>query len=163
MSEYQSTEKITANKPIKLGIVVSKWCWEEITSKMLQHATATAEQAGVKGIYISKVPGSFDIPLAVLKLLQKDDIDGVVTLGAVIQGSTKHDEVICHSLTKTLMDLSLSFEKPVVLGVNGPGMSKEQAIARIERAAEVTNACIEMINEFEQNPHEQCKEGCCPE
>ena len=150
MGENTHSEEIKAQFPMKLGIVVSKWYWEEITSKMLEHAQESAQKAGVEGIYVIKVPGSFEIPLATKKLLQKEDVDGVITLGAVIQGSTKHDEVICQALTKTLMELSLEFEKPVVLGVNGPGMSKEQAIARIQRAAEVTDACIDLVNELKE-------------
>ena len=162
MGENTTSTKVIANRNMRLGIVVSKWYYEEITSKMLEVAQSEAKDAGVEGIHVIEVPGSFDIPLAVLKLLQKEDVDGVITLGAVIQGSTKHDEVICNALTKTLMDLSLSFEIPVVLGINGPGMTKEQAIARIDRAGEVTKACIEMVNQFPKEKHEGCKDAeCC--
>ncbi len=129
---------------MKIGIVVSEYYWKEVTSKMLELAleTARAENAEVKVI---KVPGSFDIPLAVNKLLSMSSVDGVVTLGAVIKGETMHDQVISFTLAKALTDLALEYEKPVVLGVNGPGMTPEQAIARIERAADVTRACIQMV------------------
>jgi 6,7-dimethyl-8-ribityllumazine synthase len=130
---------------MKIGIVVSEWYWEEITSKMLEYAEQAAREAGVE-VEVVKAPGSFDIPLPVKRLLKKSEIDGVVTLGAVIQGSTAHDEVISYALTKTLQELSLEFEKPVTLGVNGPRMGKEQAIQRIPRAAEVMKSCISMVN-----------------
>ena len=97
-----------------------------------------------------KVPGSFDIPLAVKKLLQHKTIDGVITLGAVIEGETDHDSVINYSVAKALIDISLEFEKPVVLGINGPKMSWEQAIARIGRAEKVTKACIAMVKEMKR-------------
>lgn len=131
---------------MKIGIVVSEWYWEEITGKMLEVAKKAAEDEGVQ-VVVAKAPGSFDIPLPVKKLLKMEDIDGVVTLGAVIEGRTDHDGVISYSLTKTLHELSLEFEKPVMLGVNGPKMSKEQAVERIPRAAEVMKSCIKMINE----------------
>ena len=130
---------------MKIGIVVSEWYWEEITSKMVEYAVKAASEEGVE-VVIVRAPGSFDIPLPAKRLLKKEDIDGVVTLGAVIQGRTDHDGVISYSLTKTLHELSLEFEKPVMLGVNGPKMSKEQAIERIPRAAEVMKSCIKMIN-----------------
>jgi len=94
---------------------------------------------------IKKSPGSYDIPLDVKKMLKKDDIDGVVTLGAVIQGKTHHDIVIMKTLTHYLTKLSLKFEKPVMLGVNGPRMTKIQAIERIKKSSDVTEACIKWI------------------
>ncbi len=129
---------------MKIGIVVSEWYWEEITSKMLEHAQRQAHEQEVD-VEVIKTPGSFDIPLPVKKFLKREDIDGVVTLGAVIEGKTDHDKVIMSALTKTLMELSLEFEKPVILGVNGPSMSREQAVSRIERAGEVMDACIKVL------------------
>jgi 6,7-dimethyl-8-ribityllumazine synthase len=129
---------------MKIGIVVSEWYWEEITSKMLDKVKEVASSQSVE-IEVIKTPGSFDIPIFVKILLQKNYIDGVVTLGAVIEGKTDHDKIISHALAKKLMELSLEFEKPVMLGVNGPGMSREQAIKRIDRSGEVMKACIEMV------------------
>ncbi len=129
---------------MKIGIVVSEFYWEDITSKMLDAALKVAQEHKVS-VEVVKVPGSFDIPLPAKKLLEKKDIDGVVTLGAVVKGDTAHDEIISNSLAKTLQELSLYYNKPVVLGVNGPKMTWEQAIERIPRAGEVTKACIEMI------------------
>ena len=129
---------------MKIGIVVSGWYWKDITSKMVELAVKKAEEYGIE-TDIVKVPGSNDIPLGVKKLLKKKEIDGVVTLGAVIQGKTYHDVVIMHALAKTLHELSLEFEKPVMLGVNGPRMTWEQAVERIQRAADVTEACIKWL------------------
>ncbi len=129
---------------MKLGIVVSTWYWEDITSKMLELAVKKAKEHHVE-TEIVKVPGSHDIPLGAKRLLKKKDIDGVVTLGAVIQGKTYHDIVIMTALTKTLHELSLVFEKPVMLGVNGPRMTWEQAVERINRAGDVMEACIKWL------------------
>ena len=132
---------------MKLGIVVSEFYWEEITGKMLEAALQACQDDDVQTVVI-RVPGSFDIPLPVKKLLQQEDISGVVTLGAIIEGETDHDGVIAYSLAKTLQELSLKFEKPVVLGVNGPKMSWDQAVARIERAKEVVEACIKLCRDI---------------
>lgn len=134
---------------MKLGIVVSEYYWEKVTGKMLDVALLAAKDAGALADVV-KVPGSFDIPLAAKRLLQRKDIDGVVTLGAVVQGETAHDEVIAHAVAKALTELSLEFGKPVVLGVNGPRMTMEQAIARIGRAADATKACVELVKRLRE-------------
>lgn len=135
---------------MKLGIVISEFYWEEITSKMLEAALKVCSQQGIK-TEVFKVPGSFDLPLPVKKLLKKKDIDGVITLGAVIKGDTAHDEIISFTLAKTLQELSLQYEKPVILGVNGPKMTWEQAVERIPRAGDVTDACIEIVKRLKEN------------
>lgn len=130
---------------MNLGIVVSETYWETVTSRMLDLACKTAQENGATVIRVIKVPGSFDIPLAVKKLLKDKNIEGVVTLGAVVKGDTNHDEVIMHVVAPALVQLSLEFEKPVVLGINGPGMTLNQAMDRVSRAAQVTKACIDLI------------------
>jgi 6,7-dimethyl-8-ribityllumazine synthase len=127
-----------------IGIVVSQWYWDEITSKMLESALTVAKENSVE-CEVVKVPGCFEIPLAVKTLLKKDKIDAVVTLGAVVQGKTDHDKIIMYSITDAMTRLSLEFEKPVFLGVNGPRMTKEQGVERIERAAKVMMACIKLL------------------
>ena len=128
---------------MKLGIVVSETYWDEITKEMLELALETAKEHETTVI---KVPGSFDIPLAVKKLLPS--VDGVITLGAIIKGETDHDGMISYVVGKALIDLSLEFMKPVVCGINGPKMSFSQGVARIKRAEKVTLACIQMISDL---------------
>ena len=79
---------------------------------------------------------SFDMPLIIDKLLEKKDVDGVVTLGAVIKGKTKHDEIIADSTARNIAKLSLKHQKTVSLGISGPGMSERQAYARIVTVSE---------------------------
>jgi len=116
---------------MKIAIVVSKFN-EEITSKMLVSALKQAKELGVEVVETIKVIGAFEIPYAVKQLLKKKEIDGVATLGAVVKGETDHDQVITHAVTKKLLDLSIEFDKPVSLGISGPGITKEQAMARAE-------------------------------
>jgi 6,7-dimethyl-8-ribityllumazine synthase len=120
---------------MNIAIVVSEFN-DKVTSRMLSVAEEKAKLLKLNVKYICKVPGSFDIPILVDSLLQKKDIDGVVTLGAIIKGQTKHDEVIAHSTSRKLLDLSLKYQKPVSLGISGPGMQERQAYARIRPVAE---------------------------
>ena len=70
---------------------------QEVTSRMLSVAQEKAETLKLKIIYTCQVPGAYDMPIIVEALLQKKNVDGVVTLGAIVKGQTKHDEVIAHS------------------------------------------------------------------
>ena len=128
----------------KIGIVVSQ-THKQITEKMLELAEETAKKLDVKIQRVIRVPGCFDIPIAVKSILEKEDVDGVVTLGVVMQGETDHDGVIAYTMAEKISELSLVYNKPVALGVNGPKINQEQAIARIGRAKEVTEACVELI------------------
>ncbi len=119
---------------VKLGIVVSEFNYD-ITYLMLQKALNHAEFLGAKVVIVVKVPGAYDIPIAVKALLEKHDVDAIVTLGAVIQGETKHDEIVASQASRKIIDLSLEYGKPVTLGIIGPGASRMQALERVEEYA----------------------------
>lgn len=121
-------------QPIRLGIVVSEFNYD-ITSMMLKKAKEHAKFLGAEIIAVYRSPGAFDIPIFVKNLLEREDIDGVVTLGAIITGETKHDEVIANQVARKIMDLSLQYGKPVTLGISGPGQNRMQAMERIEEYA----------------------------
>lgn len=110
-----------------------------------------AKQLNLKIAYICKVPGAYDMPIIVDALLQKKSISGVVTLGAIIKGQTKHDEVIAHSTANALTELSLKHKKPVSLGITGPGMQERQAFARIRPVAErAVEAIVKIVTELDR-------------
>jgi 6,7-dimethyl-8-ribityllumazine synthase len=128
---------------VRLAFVVSKFNFD-ITYLMLQRALSHAELLGAEVKVVVKVPGAFEIPAAAAKLLKRDDVDAVVTLGAVIQGETKHDEVVAHQTARKLLDLSVQFGKPVSLGIIGPGATRAQAHERVdEYAKRAVEAAVE--------------------
>ncbi|MHB8545301.1 MAG: 6,7-dimethyl-8-ribityllumazine synthase [Nitrosotalea sp.] len=131
---------------MNIAIVVAEFN-SEITSKMLDLAIEKAKVLKMNVKYISKVPGVFDMPLLIDILLQKKDVDAVVTLGAVIKGQTKHDELISHVTAKALSDLSIKHQKPVTLGITGPGMSDRQAYQRIRPVAERSIEAAKKLSE----------------
>jgi 6,7-dimethyl-8-ribityllumazine synthase len=115
----------------RIGIVVAEFNYD-ITYLMLQKAINHAKFLGLEPSIIVKVPGTFEIPLAVSKLLVRKDIDGVVALGAVIKGATKHDELVAGQTARKLMDMMVEYGKPVGLGLIGPGATRAQALERVE-------------------------------
>ena len=116
---------------MRLGIVVAEFNYD-ITMMMLQRAVSHARFLGAEVTYVVKVPGVYDMPLVVDRLLAKPDVDAVVTLGAVITGATRHDEVVAHQTARKLVDLAEKHGKPVTLGISGPGMNRMQAMERID-------------------------------
>ncbi len=132
---------------MNIGIVTSEFN-SEITSVMEKQALAKAEELGVNVVKSLKVPGSFDMPIMVKKLLERNDIDAVITLGAIIKGGTKHDEVIGFAIANKLADISTESNKPVTLGIIGPGATWKQAEDRAKEYAE--RALVAAINLFEE-------------
>ncbi|MDI6887509.1 MAG: 6,7-dimethyl-8-ribityllumazine synthase [Candidatus Thermoplasmatota archaeon] len=128
---------------MKIGIVVSEYNFD-ITYLMLERAKEHAKFLNAEIAEIIKTPGVLEIPLATKKLLARKDIDAVVTLGAVIEGETEHDEVIIQQAARKIVDLSLEYSKPVALGIGGPGMTRLQAQERIERAKEAVESVVKM-------------------
>lgn len=131
-------------KEYRIGVVAAEFNYE-VTSLMIERAKAEADFLGVKLVKEIKVPGVFEIPLAVKSMLEHDDVDAVITLGAVITGETKHDEVVIAQASRKIMGLGLEYGKPVGFGITGPGMTELQAMDRIEKGRDVVDAVVKML------------------
>jgi 6,7-dimethyl-8-ribityllumazine synthase len=134
---------------VKIALVVSDFN-SEVTALMRDRARLHAEALGVEVSHEIHVPGVFDMPLAIKRLLKRKDVDGVVIIGAVIKGETLHDELISNATAKAASALSLEFDKPVALGVTGPGMTDEQANARIDNARRAVESVVRMIRTLKE-------------
>lgn len=130
---------------MNIAIVVSEFN-ETITSRMLSVALEKAAGLQLDVKQTRRVPGAYDMPVVVDALLSRKEIDGVVTLGSIIKGQTKHDEMIAHSTAKSLTELSVKHRKPVSLGIGGPGMHERQAYARIRPVAERAVEAVSLVH-----------------
>jgi 6,7-dimethyl-8-ribityllumazine synthase len=149
LSDYE-TCKIPSGEQMKIGIVVAEWN-PEVTNSLADAAVNTLLKFGVKenNIKLKYVPGSFELPLAAQFLAEQDDIDGVICLGCVIQGETRHFDYICQGVTQGIMDLNLKFNKPVIFGVLTTN-DQDQAVARAggkhgNKGDEAAIAALKMI------------------
>ena len=135
---------------VKLGLVTSEFHWD-ICGPMLEFAKRHASFLEAQVTAEVLVPGVFEIPLAAKKLLGRQDVDAVVALGAVIEGETKHDEIVMQHASRKLIDLSLESGKPVALGVSGPGMTRLQALERVnEFARRAVEAAVKSAKRLEK-------------
>jgi 6,7-dimethyl-8-ribityllumazine synthase len=126
---------------MKIGIVCSEFNFD-ITQMMLERAKEHAKFLDVDVAKVVMTPGVYDIPLAAKALLKNKGIDAVVAIGAVIEGETEHDQLKIGQAARKLTDLAVEFEKPVGLGITGPGMSRLQAEDRIERAKDAVESVL---------------------
>ncbi len=132
---------------VKLGICASEFHWD-IVGQMVEYAKRHADFLEADVVEEKIVPGSFELPFAAKKLAEKDEIDAVVALGAVIEGDTGHHETVMQQASRKLMDLSLESGKPVSLGVSGPGETRMEAEERIdEYARRAVEAAVKTLEE----------------
>lgn len=136
---------------LKIGIVAGRFN-EFITDKLVGGAMDALKRHGVEmeQVDIAWVPGAFEIPLIAQKLAKTSKYDAVITLGAVIRGSTPHFDYVCNEAAKGVANTSLSTGVPVIFGVLTVD-SIEQAIERAGTKAgnkgwEAAAAAIEMAN-----------------
>ena len=101
-------------------------------------------------IEIIKVPGAYEIPLAVSKLAKTKRVDGIIALGAVIRGATSHFDYVSSECARGLSEIQSQEGIPVGFGVLMVD-TLEQALERAgtkagNKGEEATLAVIEMVN-----------------
>jgi len=129
---------------VKLGFVVAEFN-RDITYMMEIEAREHARFLEAEVMDTIYVPGAYDMPLAIKRLLKRSDIDAVVTIGCVIEGATQHDEIVVQHAARKIIDLSLEFDKPVSLGISGPGMTRMEATERIDYAKRAVESAVKMV------------------
>ena len=141
-------------RKIRIAIVVAEFN-KDITDKMLFTAKQRAKNLKMQVKNIRHVPGTFDMPLIVEKLLKTQDIDAIITLGAVIKGETGHDVLIANNTARLLADLSLKYQKPIALGITGPDMTVKQAKNRVttvpKRSVDAAYKMVTTLSQLEDN------------
>ena len=101
-----------------IAIVKSEFNLEITDGLMKGCITALKEDnIDVKDLYIKKVPGAFEIPAMVKKIVNENEPNIVIALGCVIKGETDHYHYICDADSNGMMTLSLQIQIPVLFGV----------------------------------------------
>lgn len=117
LSAYNPKE-IPSAKKMKFGIVVSDWN-DVVTHALLDGAYKTLIEHGAKeeNILVKHVPGTFELTLGAQFMAEYADLDGVICLGCVIQGETRHFDFICQSVTHGITELNMNYNIPFIYGV----------------------------------------------
>tara|TARA_B110000977_G_scaffold28220_1_gene36053 strand:+ start:1983 stop:2474 length:492 start_codon:yes stop_codon:yes gene_type:complete len=117
LSEYDK-ELIPNASEMSFGIVVSEWN-ANITDNLLKGAYKALIDNGVlpDNIIVKHTPGAYELPLAAQLLIENTKVDGVVAIGSVIQGETKHFDYVCEAVSQGIKDVNLKYGKPVTFCV----------------------------------------------
>lgn len=115
---------------LKIGIVVSRFN-NFVTEKLLEGALdGFVSHGGAQAdLTIVRVPGAFEIPLAIDKMAASGAYDALVCLGAVIRGDTPHFDYVCDAVTRGVGNAVQTYKIPIGFGVLTTDDS-QQAMAR---------------------------------
>jgi 6,7-dimethyl-8-ribityllumazine synthase len=136
---------------IKFGIVVSRFNGS-VTERLLEGALDALKTHGgeEKDIVVVRVPGAFEIPLAVKQLAASGKYDALICLGAIIRGDTPHFEYIAEAVTTGIGAVIMEHRLPVSFGVlttNNVEQAMERAGAKSEnKGFEAALTAIEMAS-----------------
>jgi len=149
LSEYNK-ENIPEASNMRFGIVVSEWN-DDITSRLLDGAIKGLTDNGCldENILIERVPGTFELPLGAQFILEAKEVDGIICVGSVIEGETRHFDFVCEGATMGIKDVSLKHNKPVIFCVL-TDKNKQQAMDRSggkhgNKGTEAAIAAIKMV------------------
>jgi 6,7-dimethyl-8-ribityllumazine synthase len=127
-----------------------------VVESLLAGAVDTLKRHGAEDgdLTIVRVPGAFEMPLAVQRLAAKGSFDAIVAIGAVIRGGTPHFEYVASECVKGLAQASMKLGIPVGFGVLTVD-TIEQAIERAgtkagNKGAEAAMSAIEMVSLLRQ-------------
>lgn len=140
----------------KFAIVVARFN-SFIVESLLDGAVDTLKRVGDvadQDITVVRIPGAFEMPLAVQKVAASGKYDAVIALGAVIRGGTPHFEYVAGECTKGLAQVMMQHSIPVAFGVLTVD-SIEQAVERAgtkmgNKGAEAAMSSLEMVNVLSQ-------------
>lgn len=127
-----------------------------VVESLLSGAVDTLKRHGAEdaNLTLVRVPGAFEMPLAVERIAAKGGYDAIIAIGAVIRGGTPHFEYVAGECVKGIAQVSLKHGIPIAFGVLTVD-SIEQAIERAgtkagNKGAEAATSAIEMVNLLRQ-------------
>jgi 6,7-dimethyl-8-ribityllumazine synthase len=137
----------------RFAIVVARFN-EAVTEGLLRGALQALAEGAVRDedVTIVRVPGSFEIAVAALRVAEAGDVDAVICLGCLIKGDTMHFEFIAGSACQAIADAAGATGVPMALGVLTT-LTEEQAMARAaddahNKGREAALAAVEMATLF---------------
>ncbi len=131
----------------QIGIVAASFYREEIDA-LIASAKKCLTDAGIPNtnITVSEVPGSFEIPLAGSWMAETEKFDALIALGIIVQGQTKHADLIAQESARGIMDIQLKYHIPFAFEILWvPDL--EHARARSDKGAEAAMAVLHSLAE----------------
>ncbi len=140
---------------LNFSIVAASW-HEEIMTGLLSGAISYLNSCNAASIDVIRVPGSFELPIAVQSELHNPRIHAAIALGLVLRGDTPHFDYVCSGVTNGLMQVMLSTGKPIGFGLltcNSISEAFDRAGlpgSTSNKGAEAANAAVALATQFNQ-------------
>ena len=116
-----------------------------LQKKCLKEQLNFLKSKGVTSIKVLNVPGSFEIPQVLSRVINK--YDGFIVIGCIIKGKTKNFDLICSAITNGIMDLSIKNKKPIGNGLI-TSFNEKQALQRLNNGKEAAQAVLDVLKIF---------------
>jgi 6,7-dimethyl-8-ribityllumazine synthase len=151
MSQAKNIEGDFQARGVRFGIALARFN-SFIGERLLEGAldTLTRHGADASGIEVVRVPGAFELPLALKVMAVSKKYDALIALGCVIRGSTPHFDYVAGECTKGVSQVMMQFDLPVAFGVLTTD-TIEQAVERAgtkagNKGMDAAMSAIEMAN-----------------
>jgi len=112
---------------LRVAIIASRW-HSMIMDGLVDGALRACHDSGTGEPELIRVPGSFELPIAVAAAVDAG-FDATVALGVVIRGDTPHFDYVCRGATDQLARLAVDARTPVGFGLLTCD-TEDQALAR---------------------------------
>ena len=118
MPKKENNKNISSREKYKISLIVSEWN-NQITSKLLKGSIETLTKQGIRNenIFITKVPGSFELIFEAKKKSKESKFDSIIVIGCLIKGQTKHFKHLCNSVSYAFAKLNLKSSIPIIFCV----------------------------------------------
>ncbi len=151
MTDVKNIDGDLTARGTRFGIAVARFN-SFISERLLEGAldTLTRHGADAANIEVVRVPGAFEMPLALKAMAESKKYDALIALGCVIRGETPHFEYVAGECSRGVAQVSLQYHLPVGFGVLTVD-TIEQAIERAgakagNKGADAALTVIEMVN-----------------
>lgn len=147
LDQYQKS-----NQKLKIAVVKSLY-HQDLTDSLEKSCRQYLVVNGVKenNIVTFEVPGSWEIPLVVKKIVETKKFDGIIAFGIIIKGETYHFEILANECARALMDLSLKFNLPIafeILATYTLEQARKRSIGKYNKGLEAAKTLLETIKQL---------------
>ena len=130
---------------MKIAAVCGSFHKKEIES-MLEYALDEAKKHSIEISEVVWVPGSMEVPLALNRVIA--NYDAAIFLGIIEKGEPLHGSAMGNAVIKSVVDLQLTHNKPIGLGIIGPGAEAHHIEPRLEPHARAAVNAVNVMNQM---------------
>jgi 6,7-dimethyl-8-ribityllumazine synthase len=141
--------RLARKSGLSFAIVASRYNNAYVQALIDSATTELNEVEPGADVHLVRVPGSFEIPLAVKLVALVKKVDAILALGVVLRGETAHADLIARSVTTALMNLALELRIPViheVLLLDNEEQAKARCLGKkLNRGTEAARAAVSIV------------------